>query len=205
MKKYLVSLLLSIFLFSCGEDATNTMTVTGNIKGLKKGTLYLQHLKDSVLVTKDSLEIKGDGNFSFRTPLESPEIFYLYLKKKDNNSINDRITFFGEPGFITIKTKWDTFDYKAQIEGSASNKKLEEFKKGISKMNIRNMELAQKLNNAYALNYALNNKDSHIAPYIALFEVADANPKYLDSIQKSLTPEIANSKYGQKLKERLKK
>lgn len=192
--------------------------------------LYLQHITDSVLVTKDSLEIDGDGNFSLSTQIESPEIFYLYLNKKDNNEINDRITFFGEPGVITINTRWDRFDYDAKIEGSESNMKLEEFKKSISKLNIRSMELIQQANNAeipldslqldslqkrsdrytqltyaYALNFALSNKDSYIAPYIALFEVSDANPKYLDSISNSLTPEVANSKYGQLLKKKLEK
>ncbi len=230
MKRLLLAALISIFFISCGDDPAKTMTVSGNIKGLKKGTLYLQHIPDSVLVTKDSLQIDGDGNFLFNTQIESPEIFYLYLDKKDNNDINDRITFFGEPGSITINTKWDTFDRNAKIEGSETNKKLEEFKKGISKMNLRHMALVQQANNpqmpldslqldslqkrsirntkltyAFALNYALNNKDSYIAPYIALFEVADANPKYLDSISNSLTPEIANSKYGQLLKEKLKK
>lgn len=228
MKKLFLTSLISIFLFSCGDDPATTMTVSGNIKGLKKGTLYLQHIPDSVLVTKDSLQIDGDGNFTLSTPLESPEIFYLYLNKKDNNDVNDRITFFGEPGNITITTKWDRFDHNAKIEGSKSNTILEEYKKGISKMNIRNVELMQQAQNselpldslqidsiqkrgerntqltyAYALNFALNNKDSYVAPYIALFEVSDANPKYLDSISNSLTPEIANSKYGQMLRKEL--
>ncbi|QCW99249.1 DUF4369 domain-containing protein [Aggregatimonas sangjinii] len=230
MRNYFLLLLLIAFLGSCGDDPAKTMTVSGNIKGLKKGMLYLQHVSDSVLVTKDSLEIDGDGNFSLSTPIESPEIFYLYLSKNDNNEVNDRITFFGEPGIITINTKWDRFDQGAKIEGSESNMTLEEFKTSLSQMNIRNMKLMQQAGNteipldslqldslrkksdrniqltyAFALNFALNHKDSHVAPYIALFEVADANPKYLDSISKSLTPEIADSKYGKLLRERLKK
>ena len=230
MKKLLITSLIAVFLFSCRDESSTTMNVSGNVKGLKKGTLYLQHLSDSVLVTIDSLEIDGDGNFSFDTQLESPEIFYLYLNKKDNNDINDRITFFGEPGKITIDTRWDSFDRDAKIEGSESTKKLQEFQKGISNMNLRNMELMQQatspelsldslqidsiqrrgarntqLTYAYALNFALNNKDSYIAPYIAIFEVSDANPKYLDSLSNSLTPEVANSKYGKMLKEKLTK
>ena len=56
---------------------------------------------------------------------------------------------------------------------------------------------------AYALNFALNNKDSYVAPYIAVREVGDANVKYLDSISKMLTPEVAASKYGKELKKYL--
>ena len=51
----------------------------------------------------------------------------------------------------------------------------------------------------YSLNFALNNNDSHIAPYIALTEVRDANIIYLDSIYNSLSPEVANAKYGRAL------
>ncbi|WP_089894609.1 DUF4369 domain-containing protein [Kriegella aquimaris] len=221
--------LLALLVFSCGENSTdNTMKVVGNVKGLKKGMLYLQHIPDSTLVTIDSLQIEGDGNFSFTTELESPEIFYLYLDKKDNNMVNDRITFFGEPGKITINTTWNTFDTNAKITGSETNKKLEEYRKVMSEINKRDLLMMQQASNAeepldslqldslriksnrnikrgyaYALNFALNNKNSYIAPYIALFEVADANPKYLDSISNSLAPEVADSKYGRALKKHL--
>jgi hypothetical protein len=200
------------------------MFVNGNVKGLKKGTLYLQHVPDSSLVTIDSLEVNGDGSFSFKTELKSPEIFYLYLNKKDNNDINDRIDFFGEPGNITINTNWNTFDANANIEGSATHKKLEEYRKTMTRFNKRSLEIMQGTMNrevpldtnqldsiqklsdkniqkgyAFALNFALNNKDSYIAPFIALTEVSDANIKYLDSINNSLTPEVAESKYGKAL------
>ena len=201
------------------------MFVTGKVKGLKKGTLYLQHVPDSTLVTIDSLEVDGDGHFSFKTELESPEIFYLYLNKEDNNEVNDRITFFGEAGNITINTSWNTFDTNVKIEGSATQKKLEEYRKTMTKFNKRSIEIMQSANNSevpmdslqwdsiqklsdkniqrsylYALNFALNNKDSYVAPYIALTEVYDANIKYLDSINNTLTPEVASSKYGKALK-----
>ena len=56
----------------------------------------------------------------------------------------------------------------------------------------------------YTVNFALNNKDYEIAPYLALSEVYDANIKYLDTIYKSLTPEVKNSRYGESLEEFLK-
>jgi hypothetical protein len=229
MNKILIPALLCTFLASCTKTGPeNTMIVTGNVKGLKKGTLYLQHIPDSTLTAIDSLEVKGDGNFTFKTELNSPEVFYLYLNKKDNNDINDRITFFGEPGTITINTSWNTFDTQAKIEGSESHKKLEEYRKVMSRFNTQNLEIIRaaydpelqkdstimdsiqrasekniRRGYLYALNFALNNKDSHIAPYIALTEVADANVKYLDSIYNSLTPEVADSRYGKELKKYL--
>ena len=218
-------LILSIpILISCTDEAGTSMEVTGSVKGLKKGTLFLQHIVDSALVIVDSIEIRGNGDFSFRTPLESPEIFYLYLRKHDNNEVNDRITFFGEPRRISINTEWNAFDTKAKIQGSESQNKLEEYKKVMSRINARNLEIIrasydpeiQKDSMAmdsigrlsdknivrgylYALNFALNNSDSYVAPYIALTEVADANIKYLDSIYASLSEEVATSKYGKEL------
>ena len=229
MKKILMVAVLAIIISSCGGGSTeNTMTVTGNVKGLKKGTLYLQHIADTTLVTVDSLVVDGDGNFSFTTELESPELFYLYLDKKDNNSINDRITFFGEPGTITINTNWNTFDLNAKIEGSKSNEKLKEYLEVMSKFNTKNLEYARlsmdpntqsdsvafdslqdlteknvKRGYLYAINFALNNADSYVAPYIAVKEVSDANLKYLDSINNTLSVDVANSKYGKELKEHI--
>ncbi|WP_291960641.1 DUF4369 domain-containing protein [Maribacter sp.] len=230
MKKILFVVAALLALSSCGDNAEETMIVSGKIKGLKKGTLYLQHVPDSVLITVDSLAINGDGNFSFETKLTSPEIFYLYLDKKDNNDINDRITFFAEPGPITINTDWNTFDTTAKITGSTTHEKLEEYKKHMSNINKKNVEIMMNaaqpngelsqisidsLTNisnrntqrgyAFAINFALNNKSSFIAPYIALKEIPDANVKYLDSIYSVLSPEVAESKYGKELAELLKK
>lgn len=229
MKKIVAPLLILVFLSSCGGNAENTMTVTGKIKGLKKGTLYFQHIVDTTLVTIDSLLIEGDGSFEFKKVIESPEIFYLYLNKKDNNEVNDRLTFFGEPGVINITTNWNTFDLNPTITGSESHAKLEEYQNTMSEMNKRSLEIMQAASNTdipltatqldslqvlntkniqrgyvYAINYAINNKDSHIAPYIALKEIPDANIKYLDSIAKVLTPEVAASKYGKELLQLLK-
>ncbi len=222
MKKLLLPLFIVVMLVNCSEPEAAVMTVSGSVKGLKKGVLYLQKVADSTLITLDSLEIKGNGNFTFNTTLESPELFYLYLRKEDNNDINDRITFFGEPGVITINSVWNAFDTKAVIEGSETHKKLEEYKKVMSRFNTQNLELISASNNPeiqgdsramdslvkandknilrsylYSLNFALNNNDSHIAPYIALTEVRDANIIYLDS--NSLSPEVANAKYGRAL------
>lgn len=224
MKKVLVLFVFTVLLISCASESENTMMVTGNIKGLKKGTLYLQHIPDSTLVTMDSLLIDGDGSFTFKTPLESPEVFYLYLDKKDNNDINDRITFFGEPGIITINTTWNTFDTQANITGSESHTKLEEYREVMSNINKKNMEIMmgasqaekpldslaldslQRLSMrntqrgyAFAINFALNNKDSYVAPYIAVKEIPEANVKYLDSIARVLPKEIYSSKYGKEL------
>lgn len=228
MKKTLLTLIVIIFVIACQKATQNTMTINGNIAGLKKGTIYLQSVKDSTLISLDSLELKGDGNFSFSYEIESPEIFYLYLDKADNNDINDRITFFGEPGEIYIKTSWNTIDTKTEIIGSESHEVFTKFNMMLSKFNMRDIEVFQaslapelKENTSaldslstlsrknlirryqYILNFGLNNPKSYVTPYVAVTEAADANPKYLDSIYKGLASEVADSKYGKALRKHL--
>ncbi len=60
-------------------------------------------------------------------------------------------------------------------------------------------------NYVYAINFAINNKDSYIAPYIAVKEIPEANLKYLDSIAAVLPDSVANSKYGKELQAFIKK
>lgn len=230
MKKLILAILLLVICSACEKTSENTINITGNIAGLKKGTLYLQHLQDSLLVNLDSLELKGDGNFTFSHELESPEILYVYLDKADNNTINDRITFFAEPGNIYIKTSWNTIDTKSEVSGSKSHDQFSEFNAMLTKFNTKDIELLQSgltleamedekitdsLNTLseknilrkyqYVLNFALNNPDSYITPYVALNEASDANPKYLDSVYNLLTGEVARSKYGKALKTYLEK
>ncbi len=225
MKKVFAVLLVISLFVSCSSDDKNALFVNGTIRGLKKGTLYLQKIQDSVLTNVDSLIIKGSGDFAFKTSLESPEVYYLYLNKEDHNDINDRITFFGEPGStITINTTWNTFDAAAKIEGSELHKKYEAFKEIMSKFNTEELVIVQALNDPkiavdsvaidslqklserngirgfrYALNYAFSNSDSYLAPYVVLTEVPNTSVKYLDSVNNALSDEVANSTYGKAL------
>lgn len=211
---------------SCGgDDEKRMMVVEGRIKGLKKGTLYLQYIPDSTLVTLDSLEIRGDGAFRLQGTVEEPDLFYLYLSKADNNILDDRISFFGEPGQYRVESTWNAFEADAKIQGTESQEKYEVFRKNMSRFNLQQLQLARAMSAGegsldsvqldsmqtaldqnlrrsylYTLNFALSNKNSYLAPFITYTEVSDANPKYLDSVYRALPPNIAASKYGKKLK-----
>ena len=219
-------LLLSLVLLSCKNEKNNTTTmeVKGKVKGLRKGTLYLQKVQDSVLVSVDSVTIEGTPDFSFSTPIETPEVFYLYLNKEDGDSLNDRILFFGEPGIIEIETLLKTFESSATVKGSENQELLQEYRSFARKFDDQNLTLfkayleaqqaaqtekADSLTNAmdlllrrrylYSLNFALRNADHNIAPYIALTEVYDAGLPLLDTVASKMTEEVRNSKYGKEL------
>ena len=56
----------------------------------------------------------------------------------------------------------------------------------------------------YTTNFAVNHADYDVAPYVAVAEIYDINLKFLDTIEKSMTPKIAKSLYGKKLKKLIK-
>lgn len=228
MKKLLVLLLVLITISACSKKESN-LTVSGKIEGLKKGTLYLQKIQDTLLITVDSVVIKGDANFVFEDYIKSPQMMYLYLDKVDNENYDDRIEFFAEEGVVTINTTLKNFLGDAKVTGSANQEKLLEYRKMMQRFNDANLELIQKNFEAqrdndeelivqtnvdydrllkrkylFTVNYALNNKDLEIAPYLALSEVFDANIKYLDTIYNSMTPDVQKSLYGKELKDFLK-
>ncbi|TGV00624.1 DUF4369 domain-containing protein [Flavivirga rizhaonensis] len=220
MKK-ITFLFLVLLITSCSEKQ-HDLIVRGNIKELKKGTIYLKKANDTVLITVDSLVINGNSQFELHSDLESPEVFFLYLDK--NSSEEDRITFFADKGITEINSTLKNFVFDAKINGSDQQKVLEEYNAIISRMNNRNLDLikehfeAQKNNDTakvrvlekesdnalkrkylYTVNFALNNTDSEVAPYLALSEIYNARIKFLDTINNNLTPKVKKSKYGKEL------
>lgn len=225
MKNSIIAFVTLLLLVSCNKNETKTnLHITGNIKGLKEGTIYIQRVVDTALVAIDSIKIDGNSAFTSDIDLKSPEMLYLYLDRGVTNSLDNNIMFFAEPGTINIDTNLDTFIASAKITGSKNQELYEEYKKINSRFNDENLTLIEdkfkaiKSNNSkaidsinakqdsnikrkylYATNFAVNNKDYEVSPYIALAEIYDINVKYLDTIQKSMTPKVANSLYGKKL------
>lgn len=219
----------TILLFTaCSSPSKNQMLVKGEVKELKKGTLFLQKIQDGVLSNLDSLVIDGSGLFEFSTSIESSQLYFLSLENEGDNTI----PFFGEVGTITINTNLNRFVYGAKISGSKNQEILDKYNKMQSKFQNKNLEMIkerfmaekeknqQKLdslqnsskrlirnNYLYTINFAISNANSEVAPYLALTQLANANIKYLDTINKSLSDEIKNSSYGKELNsyiERLK-
>ena len=197
------------------------MIVSGNIDGLKKGTIYLQKQQDSIIVSIDSILLEGNSNFKLETEINEPDIYYLFLDKNDGDSLNDIITFFGNNGEINIKTSLKNFDSSYEISGSKNTELLQEYFSIIRKFNLQNLDLleifykAQIENNQakidsvntqienlikrkylYTLNFATNNSEFEISPYLAVSQIADANQEFLLKLYDTLPEKIKNSKYG---------
>lgn len=230
MQKIALSIFAALILVACAEKKSDkNLQITGYIKGFTKGKLYIQKIKDSSLVALDTIEVNGDSHFTSNIDLQSPEMLYLFIDRGVSNSIDNNLLFFAEPGKINIETSLRYFTSDAKITGSKNQELYQEYKFVTSKYVDKDLDLlskkfqAFKNNNEnqiekinkqrediikskylYATNFAVNHSDYEIAPYIALSEIYDINLKYLDTIDKSMTPSVSKSLYGQKLKTLIK-
>jgi len=226
MKRSILALMALVLLISCNkeEHGDANLHLTGNIKGLKKGKLYIQKVVDTTLVAIDSIEFNGKSDFESYLKIDSPEMLYLFLDRGQTNSVDNNLPFFAEPGEMKIEASNDEFFYKAKITGSENQKLYEEFQKIKARFSGDNIDLVAKNLEAtknsnvkqldsialrseqlikrrylYTANFALNHSKNDIAPYLALSEIPDINTKYLDTIQKSMSPKVAKSLYGKML------
>lgn len=230
MKKLLLLGVGILTLIACEDKETpeGNLHLTGNIKGLSQGKLYIQKINDSTLVVLDSIVIKGNSNFETTVPLKEPEMLFLSLDRGQTNSIDNNLSFFAEPGDMTIQTTLKEFYAKAKVTGSKNNDLLVEYNGIKSKFNNENLTLLEKriknatVNNQetedsiqeaynkllirkyrYTANFATTHGDKEVAPYLALSEISDINMTYLDTVAKHMSREVAASKYGKLLRKHI--
>lgn len=226
MKQILV-VCIAFFLFSCGNEKDHDFTLKGQIKGLKKGTVYLQRQDDSLMVTLDSLEINGNQTFELHSKLSEPELLFLKLDKNDNDE--GSVAFFADNGITEINTTLKNFNFDASIKGSKQQEILDEYLIMMSKFNDKNLEILQegleaqknkdttaisfednfnsllKRKYLYTINFAVNHPDSEVSPYLAISEIQNTSVSFLQQIYDALDDTIKSSKYGVQLKELIEK
>lgn len=221
MKRIIGVFMISITLFSCSSKKEGNMIVEGQIKGLKKGTLYLQRMQDTVLISVDSIKLLGKETFRLTDQVDSPVMYYLTF---DGNTTDKRILFFGEAGVININENVENFGISPKISGSKNQEvmnkfneinqqfkteRLEFIKKDFEAKKTNNDSLVQKVADdyqrlirrrvLYTTNFAVTHNDFEAAPYIAMTEMYDASLKMLDTVNKSLSEKVKKSFYGKSL------
>lgn len=197
------------------------MQVTVEVKGLKKGALYLERVQDSVLLAIDSILVDREEAVVLQANLEHPELFYILLDKNQTDDIDNRIPFFGQSGEISIQTTLDDYVTKAEISGSPTHEIYNAYLRIIRQFNNEELDLyasyikAQISDNAdslalveqqtaslskrkilFTVNFAVNNANSVIAPYLALSDLSGIPKSLLDTIAASMSENVANSRYG---------
>lgn len=223
MKYFLVSVLGLLLIASCGKDH-EALKLQGEIKGLKKGTLLLQRIEDTAVITIDSIRIDGDSHFVFSQEIEEPEVYYLTMRFDDSLNTEKRIPFFAEATEMSLHSTLENYELEGTVSGSKNQDTWNEYRDLMARYKDRNLEIIEKqlnalkenndsMANVYAsqqqrlrstqylatINFAKNHNDMELAPFLMLSEVYDANLKYHDTIYKLLTPKIKDSKYGKAL------
>jgi len=225
MKHTIAAICALVLVAACGKkEQTKDLLFTGEIKGIKKGELSIRRFEDTAWVTVEKIAFDGDSKFETELDLPSAEMLSLKLDRGVTENIDDELLIFAEPGQMTLNTDLDRFYAKATVTGSKNHELFEEFRRVKSRYTDQELELSlaefnakkdgkvfsaeendTKLANTikrrylYAINFARNHADKEIAPYIALYEVPNAQLVYLDTISNALTPQIKKSKYGKQL------
>ena len=219
MKKITLICLL-LFIAACSSKKDGNMIVQGKIKGLKKGTLYLQKMNDSILISVDSISILGDNTFKLTDNISDPELYFLTFK---GSNAKERILFFGEEGVITINDQIKNFGFSPEISGSKNqavldkfnkinkqflNQRLDFIQKDFEAKKSKDTKMSKQLEAEYqkltrrrilfATNFALSNSNTEAAAYIGLTELYNANIKLLDTLNKSLSEKVKQSQYGKR-------
>ncbi len=222
---------LVLLTIACNKtiEKEGNLHLTGTVEGLKKGNIYVQQLKDTNLVIIDTIKFEGKSSFDTKFSIDEPQMLYLYLDRGQTNSIDNNLSFFAEPGEMIFKTTLKEFYANAKFTGSKNQEVYEKYLSIKTNLGNENAELlAKELKNLkkkdpnstvkiesekekltvrkylYTANFAVVNGTYEVAPYIALTEIPDANLKLMDTIQKSMSPKVAKSKYGKRLTEWIK-
>ena len=220
MKLYYILFLL--FIIGCVDESQKS-TINLDVKGLKKGTLVLKKLSDSSFVKLDSFIVNSGDKINFSVLLDQPEMLYIDLKLNEGSDIKT-LNFFAEKSKMDIVTNLENFGYELIVKGSKNDsiyrnyislnkkfndQKLDLFKRSFEKSKsndldslkiiedlVVNINKRQFLHNA---NFAVRNSEFELSPYIALTDLYESK-KILDTVYKSLSARIKNSKYAKQLK-----
>ena len=220
MKLYYILFLL--FIIGCVDNSQKS-TINLDVKGLKKGTLVLKKLSDSSFVKLDSFIVNSGDKINFSVLLDQPEMLFIDLKLNEGSDIKT-LNFFAEKSKMDIVTNLENFGYELVVKGSKNDsiyrnyislnkkfndQKLDLFKRSFEKSKsndldslkiiedlVVNINKRQFLHNA---NFAVRNSEFELSPYIALTDLYESK-KILDTVYKSLSIRIRNSKYAKKLK-----
>ncbi|MDA0194834.1 MAG: TlpA disulfide reductase family protein [Bacteroidetes bacterium] len=142
MRKILLAILISQFIFSCTQkNATGSpdLTVSGKVNNLNPGSkVYLEELTGNSFKRIDTTQIDGDNNYSFSLRISEPSFYRInFLDKQFVNLILNETDVTvnadgDEPmGFAEIKGSIDT-DYFTEINGMS-----EEFQMKVQALNVQ--------------------------------------------------------------------
>jgi len=233
MKKILFLVAVAVVLFSCKNLAEGEYEITGNIKGMKSGLVFLEKQAPMGMGVQaiDTVKIV-DGKFEIKGKISEPEICFIQIDK-----VNGKVPFILEGGEIEMQVDKDSL-FKSKLSGTYSNEEFSKFNEETNKLqkkiqkkamdfqmkNMAKMDEAQKNKDTVTMNalrkqYDLIQKDitdytfdypkTHPKSYIsvlivqAMFNNTKYKVKEIETIFNTLDESLKKTKPGKKVKENI--
>ena len=185
-KSAVIIVLLTLIINSVQAQKIQSINLSGTVKGLDEGKIYLQKFNDKSFDTIDSTSIQN-GKFSFKSAVKLPELYGLTLDKNTNS-----FYIFLEDSPITVELD-PTRNYRnSKVLGSKSQTRFENFQKNQEDVNISDFikEDPSSIVSAYVFyrNYSYRLSPQEIRDNIALLNESLRETQYVQVLK-----ELANT------------
>ena len=229
MKKIILLVAVAVALYSCNRLAEGEYEITGSVKGMKTGLVFLE--KQGVMGMPpqaiDTVKIV-DGKFEIKGKTNEPEIHFLQIDK-----VNGKVPLILEGGEIEVTVDKDSL-FKSKLGGTYSNEEFSKFneesgkiqkkmQKQVMDFQMKNMTVmneAQQKNDTVTMNRIRNEYDAiqkpitdytfgypktHPKSFISVLitQMMVNNPKYtkdVEGIYNSLDESLKKTKPGKTIK-----
>jgi peroxiredoxin len=234
MKKIILLAIVATMMFSCNQLSEGEYLITGTVKGLKSGTLFLQKANDVGMSTSNIDTVKiVDGKFEIKGTTKEPSMHFLQIEKAKGT-----VPFILEEGKITatlVKDKVEdskvsgTFNndefIKFNDESTKIRKKLEPSIDAFKKANESKMMEAQMKKDTAAFtaimtefeavtkelnDFYLDFPKKHNKAYVSLlltqsmFSKRNLKLEEVEKVFNDLDPSLKNSKIGKEITSNIK-
>jgi hypothetical protein len=157
MKKIILLVALSAVLYSCKNLAEGEYEITGTVKGMKTGLVYLEKQNPMGMGPQaiDTVKIV-DGKFEIKGKTNEPEIHFIQVDK-----VNGKVPFILEGGEIQITVDKDSL-FKSKLSGTYSNEEFSKFNEESNKIQkkIQKPVMAFQMKNMAVMNEAQQKNDT---------------------------------------------
>jgi hypothetical protein len=157
MKKIILLVAVAVALYSCKNLAEGEYEITGTVKGMKTGLVYLEKQNPMGMGPQaiDTVKIV-DGKFEIKGKTNEPEIHFIQIDK-----MQGKIPFILEGGEIEMTVDKDSL-YKSKTHGTYSNDEFTKFNEESNKIQkkLQKPAMAWQMKNMAILDAAQKSSDT---------------------------------------------
>jgi len=157
MKKIILLVAAAIVVYSCKKLGEGEYEITGTVKGMKTGLVFLEKQSPMGMGPKaiDTVKIV-DGKFEIKGKTTEPEISFIQIDK-----VNGKVPFILEGGEIEITVDKDSV-FKSKLAGTYSNEEFTKFNDESTKIQKKMQKTVMdfQMKNMAVMNDAQKNNDT---------------------------------------------